>query len=195
MLGILGKKLGMTRILQDDGRVIPITLVQCEPNTVTQVKTKEKDGYPAIVLGFIALKKPMKTRKFQFSREIKIAEGEIYNKGDKVTVEKFKDIKKVEIIGVSKGKGFQGVVKRYHFAGGPETHGSHAHREPGSIGCRAKPGRVIKGKHLPGHMGTDQKTLKNIPVQYLDVENNIIGLKGSLPGGNRSLIFIKAATK
>lgn len=192
MLGILGKKLGMTRILQDDGRVIPITLVQCEPNTVAQVKTKEKDGYPAIVLGFCALKKPMKTRKFQFMREVKIAENETYNKGDQVTVEKFKDIKTVEVMGVSKGKGFQGVVKRYHFAGGPETHGSHAHREPGSIGCRAKPGRVIKGKHLPGHMGTDQITLKKIPIKYIDIEKNLIGLKGPVPGANKSLIFIRA---
>jgi len=192
MLGILGKKIGMTRILQDDGRVIPITLVQCEPNTVAQVKTKEKDGYPAIVLGFCALKKPMKTRKFQFMKEVKTAEDATYNKGDQVTVESFKDTKTVEVMSVSKGKGFQGVVKRYHFRGGPETHGSHAHREPGSIGCRAKPGRVVKGKHLPGHMGGAQVTLKRIPVEYIDIEKNLIGLKGPVPGANKSLIFIKA---
>jgi len=192
MLGILGKKLGMTRILQDDGRVIPITLVQCEPNVVAQVKTKEKDGYPAIVLGFCALKKPMKTRKFRFLKEVKTEENETYNKGDQVTVEKFKDIKTVEVVSVSKGKGFQGVVKRYHFRGGPETHGSHAHREPGSIGCRAKPGRVAKGKKLPGHMGGAQVTLKRIPVEYIDAEKNLIGLKGPVPGANKSLIFIKA---
>jgi large subunit ribosomal protein L3 len=192
MLGILGKKIGMTRILQDDGRVIPITLVQCEPNTVAQVKTKEKDGYPAIVLGFCALKKPMKTRKFQFMKEVKTAEDATYNKGDQVTVENFKDTKTVEVMSVSKGKGFQGVVKRYHFRGGPETHGSHAHREPGSIGCRAKPGRVVKGKKLPGHMGGAQVTLKRIPVEYIDAEKNLIGLKGPVPGANKSLIFIKA---
>ena len=192
MLGILGKKIGMTRILQDDGRVIPITLVQCEPNVVAQVKTKEKDGYPAIVLGFCALKKPMKTRKFRFLKEVKTEENETYNKGDQVTVEKFKDIKTVEVVSVSKGKGFQGVVKRYHFRGGPETHGSHAHREPGSIGCRAKPGRVAKGKKLPGHMGGAQVTLKRIPVEYIDAEKNLIGLKGPVPGANKSLIFIKA---
>jgi len=192
MLGILGKKIGMTRILQDDGRVIPITLVQCEPNTVAQVKTKEKDGYPAIVLGFCALKKPMKTKKFRFLKEVKTGENETYNKGDQVTVESFKDTKTVEVMSVSKGKGFQGVVKRYHFRGGPETHGSHAHREPGSIGCRAKPGRVVKGKHLPGHMGGAQVTLKRIPVEYIDVEKNLIGLKGPVPGANKSLIFIKA---
>jgi len=192
MLGILGKKIGMTRILQDDGRVIPVTIVQCEPNTVAQVKTKEKDGYPAIVLGFSALKKPRKTRKFQFLREVKVAENESYNKGDLVSLEKFKEAKMVAVTGVSKGKGFQGVVKRYHFAGGPETHGSHAHREPGSIGCRAKPGRVMKGKKLPGHMGFAQITLKKVPVQFIDEKNHLIALKGPLPGAIKSLIFIQA---
>jgi len=134
----------------------------------------------------------MKTRKFRFLKEVKTEENETYNKGDQVTVEKFKDIKTVEVVSVSKGKGFQGVVKRYHFRGGPETHGSHAHREPGSIGCRAKPGRVAKGKKLPGHMGGAQVTLKRIPVEYIDAEKNLIGLKGPVPGANKSLIFIKA---
>jgi large subunit ribosomal protein L3 len=134
----------------------------------------------------------MKTRKYQFMKEVKIADDATFNKGDQVTVESFKDTKLVEVMSVSKGKGFQGVVKRYHFRGGPETHGSHAHREPGSIGCRAKPGRVVKGKKLPGHMGSGQVTLKKIPVKYIDVEKNLIGLKGPVPGANKSLIFIQA---
>ena len=194
MLGILGKKLGMTRIIQDDGRVIPVTIVQCEPNEIAQVKTMDKDGYPAIVLGFSKLKKPKKTRKFQFLKEVRIEEGEEYKKGDSIGLNKFNEIKKVEIVGTSKGKGFQGVIKRYNFSRGPETHGSHHHREPGSVGACAKPGRVAKGKKLPGHMGTDRKTIRNVEVAYLDVKNNLIGLKGPLPGPNKGLIFIKAHT-
>jgi large subunit ribosomal protein L3 len=194
MLGILGKKLGMTRVIQDDGRVIPITIVQCEPNEITQVKTMEKDGYPAIVLGFSKLKKPKKTRKFAYMREVKLNEGEEFKKGDTITVENFKDIKTVEVTGTSKGKGFQGVIKRWNFSRGPESHGSHHHREPGSVGACAKPGRVHKGKKLPGRMGGERKTLKRVEVVYLDAKNNLIGLKGPLPGANKSLIFIKAKT-
>lgn len=192
MLGILGKKLGMTRVIQDDGRVIPMTLIQCEPNEVHQVKTEEKDGYPAIVLGFSKLKKPKKTKKFAYCREVKTSEGEEYKKGDIVDLSKFNEIKEVEVSGISKGKGFQGVIKRWNFSRGPETHGSHHHREPGSIGACAKPGRVAKGKKMPGHMGTDKITLKKVKVVHLDVKNNVIGLKGSIPGPNKGLILIKA---
>jgi large subunit ribosomal protein L3 len=193
MSGILGKKIGMTRIFQDDGRVIPITVIQCEPNEITQVKTVEKDGYPAIVLGFLKLKKPSKTRKFRYLKEFRIKEEEIanYKKGDFISLESLKDIESVEISATSKGKGFQGVVKRYHFAGGPKTHGSHFNREPGSIGTRAKPGRVHKGKKLPGRMGMEKTTLKNIPVIKLDIENNIICLKGPTPGPTGTVISIK----
>lgn len=192
MLGILGTKLGMTRVIQDDGRVIPMTLIQCEPNEVHQVKTEEKDGYPAIVLGFSKLKKPKKTKKFAHCREVRIEEGEEYKKGDIVDLSKFNEVQEVELSGISKGKGFQGVIKRWNFSRGPETHGSHHHREPGSIGACAKPGRVAKGKKMPGHMGTDKVTLKKVKVMHLDVKNNVIGLKGAVPGPNRGLIFIKA---
>jgi len=193
MSGILGKKLGMTRLLQDDGRVIPITVVQCEPNEVAQVKTVEKDGYPAIVLGFSKLKKPTKTKKFYHLREFKIAETEAanYKKGDAVTLESLKDVQIVKVTSVGKGKGFQGVVKKFHFRGGRASHGSHAHREPGSIGCRAKPGRVEKGKKLPGRMGGNQLTLRNIPVVLLQPEKNIICLKGPVPGPNGTLVIIR----
>lgn len=193
MSGILGKKLGMTRLLQDDGRVIPVTVVQCEPNEVTQVKTVEKDGYPAIVLGFSKLRKPTKTRKFHHVREFKVEENDLanYQKGQAVTVEALKDAGVVTIISISKGKGFQGVVKKFHFRGGCRTHGSHMKREPGSIGTRAKPGRVHKGKKLPGHMGLAQITLKKVPVEMVDSEKNIICLKGSVPGPNGGLIIIK----
>lgn len=182
----------MTRVIQDDGRVIPITVVQCEPNEITQVKTMEKDGYPAVVLGFSALKKPKKTRKFQFQKEVKLDEGQEFKKGDTVSVKDFNEVKKVFVTATSKGKGFQGVIKRHNFARGPETHGSHHHREPGSIGACAKPGRVAKGKKMPGQMGNKKVTIKGVEVAYLDAKNNVIGLKGPLPGPNKGLIFIKA---
>jgi len=190
MKGILGKKLGMTRVIQDDGRVIPITVVECEPNVITQIKTTEKDGYPAIVLGFMQLQSPTKTRKFKFLREIKTGQGEEYKKGDKVTVEIFNEGDAVTFTGISKGKGFQGVVKKWHMAGGPGSHGSHFKREPGSVGARAKPGRIHRGKHMAGHMGNETFTSKT-SVVYLDKEKNLLGLKGPLPGSINSFITIK----
>jgi len=190
MSGIIGKKIGMTRLIQDDGRVIPITVIHCEPNEVTQIKTVEKDGYPAIVLGFSKLKKPTKTKKFAHLKEFRISADETFNKGDAITCESLKDVELVTVMGVSKGKGFQGVIKRHNFACGPMSHGSHHHREPGSIGARAKPGRVEKGKKLPGHMGTGQITLNKVKVAYLDTEKNLVGLKGAVPGSKGGLIII-----
>ena len=182
----------MTRLFQDDGRVIPVTVVQCEPNEITQVKTVEKDGYPAIVLGFLKLKKPTKTRKFRFQREFKVLEKELenYKKGENVTLEKLQEVEAVKVSSTSKGKGFQGVIKRHNFGRGPETHGSHHHREPGSIGTRAKPGRVHKGKKLPGRMGGEKVTISKVKVVKIDMENNLICLKGAVPGPNGALISI-----
>lgn len=192
MSGILGSKLGMTRLIQDDGRVIPMTIVKCDPNTITQVKTVEKEGYPAIVLGFSELKKPTKTKKFKHVKEFKISseEAKNYKKGDKITIEKIAGVEIVKVTAVSKGKGFQGVVKRFHAKGGPASHGSHFHREPGSIGCRAKPGRVEKGRGLPGRMGTETvTTLKKLV--YVDQEKNLIGLNGGIAGPNGGLVIIR----
>lgn len=189
MPGILGKKIGMTRVFQDDGRVIPITVVECTPNEVTQVKTTDKDGYPAIVLGFSKLKKPGKTKKFYHSKEFKTEDE--HKKGDKITLEALKDVESVKVTGISKGKGFQGVIRRHNFSRGPESHGSHHHREPGSIGACAKPGRVHKGKKLPGHMGLEKVTLKSVKIAYLDTEKHLIGLKGPVPGPNGSLVIIQ----
>lgn len=190
MKGILGKKIGMTRVIQDDGRVIPITVVVCEPNVITQVKTTEKDGYRAIVLGFEQKKNPTKTKKFKFVKEIKIAEGEEYKKGDTVSVEIFNEGDEVSVTGTSKGKGFQGVVRRHHMKGGPGSHGSHFKREPGSVGARAKPGRIVRGKRMAGHMGDETVTSRTI-ISYLDKKNHLIGIRGPLPGGNHSYITIK----
>lgn len=192
MPGILGKKIGMTRIINDEGRVIPLTVVQCEPNTVVQVKTSEKDGYPALVLGFDALKKPSKNRTYRHLKEFRVPEvDESLKTGDQVKVDQFEAGEKVKVTSVSKGKGFQGVIKRHNFARGPETHGSHHHREPGSIGACARPGRVHKGKKMPGRMGTDTCTLSKVEVVYLDTEKNLIGLKGPVAGAKGSLVIIR----
>jgi large subunit ribosomal protein L3 len=191
MPGILGRKIGMTQIFEDDGRVIPLTLLSCPPSQVTQVKTSEKDGYPAIVLGFEALKKPRKTKKFRFLREFSVAKPEDYKVGDSVTVETFKDIKEVTISGISKGKGVQGVIKRHHFSSGPGSHGSHYHREPGSIGARAKPGRVHKGKRMAGHMGYERVTIKRVPLIQVNPEKNLLAVKGQVPGPKGGLIEIR----
>lgn len=190
MLGILGKKIGMTRVIQDDGQLIPMTVVQCDPNMVAQIKTVEKDGYRAVVLGFSMLKNPTKTRKFGHVKEFKINEGEEFKNGDQVTLEIFKEGEEVQVTGTSKGKGFQGVVKRHHMKGGPASHGSHFKREPGSVGARAKPGRIVRGKRMAGRMGGETVSNKSFVV-YLDQKKNLIGIKGALPGPNHGLITIK----
>ncbi len=183
----------MTRVFQDDGRVIPVTVIECEPNEVTQVKTVDKDGYPALVLGFSKLKKPMKTRSFRRLREFQIsaAETENFKKGDQINLESFLEVETVSVVSTSKGKGTQGVIKRYNFSRGPESHGSGHHREPGSVGACAKPGRVHKGKKLPGRMGNAQITLKKVKVISVHPTKNLICLKGAIPGPNGGLVTIK----
>jgi large subunit ribosomal protein L3 len=190
MKGILGKKLGMTRVIQDDGRVIPITVVECKPNEITQIKTTEKDGYPAMVLGFMKLSKPTKTKKFRYLKEFRVEASDEVKKGEEVTVDIFEPGEEIIITGVSKGKGFQGVVRRHHFAGGPGGHGSHFKREPGSIGARAKPGKVNRGHRMAGRMGCETVTLKTA-VAYLDKPKCLIGIKGAVPGSINSLVAIK----
>lgn len=191
MPGIIGKKLGMSQIIQDDGRVIPVTYVSCQPNEVVNVKTEEKDGYPAVVLGFDAYKNASKNKKFKTIKEFRVDSSADYKKGQKVAVDILNEIESVTVTGNSKGRGYQGVIKRHNFSRGPETHGSHHHRKPGSVGMCAKPGRVLKGKKLPGHMGNDQVTLKNRPVVKVSQEENVIAIKGPLPGANNSYLYIK----
>lgn len=193
MIGIIGKKVGMTRVIADDGRVIPVTVIQCTPNKVTQVKTVDKDGYPAVVLGFDALKKPTKNRHFRVKKEFKTDTA--LAKDAVVNVEIFTTGERVKVSGVSKGKGFQGVIKRYNFSRGPETHGSHHHREPGSIGCRAKPGRVHKGKKLPGRMGSESVTIRDVEVIHIDKDDHLIAVKGAVPGAANTIITITKQAK
>ena len=180
----------MTRVIQDDGRVIPITVVECEPNIVSQIKTTENDGYPAIVLGLCPLKRPAKTRKFHHLKEFTLEEGKEYKKGDQVAVDLFNEGEKIAVTSTSKGKGTQGVVRRYHMRGGPKSHGSHFKREPGSVGARAKPGRIHRGKHLPGRMGTETVT-KRTKIVLVDKKNNLLGIKGAVAGASNSLVIIK----
>ena len=190
MPGIIGKKLGMSQVIQDDGRVIPVTYVQCEPNEVVYIKTEEKDGYPAIVLGFDEYKNPSKNKKYKTIKEFRVESTDDYKEGQKVTLDSLKEVEAVTVSSISKGKGFQGVIKRHNFSRGPETHGSNHHREPGSIGMCAKPGRVIKGKKMPGQMGNAQVTLKNRPVISLVPNKNLVAIKGPIPGANSGYIYL-----
>jgi len=190
MKGILGKKLGMTRIIRDNCIVVPITIIQCNPNTIAQIKTTDKDGYEAVVLGFDPIHKPSKTRKFHFIREFRFDNNTELEKGKTIDISSFTEGDKISITGTTKGKGFQGVMKRYNFAGGPGGHGSHFHREPGSVGACAKPGRIHRGKKLPGRMGGETQTRKSI-VAYLDFEKHLVGIKGAIPGSINSYVSIK----
>lgn len=189
MPGILGKKVGMTRIIVD-GKMTPLTVVQCQPNTILQLKTVEKDGYNAIVVGFDEMKKPTKNKKYKHLKEFKVDSLDDYKVGDLIDVSQFTDVKNCKLTAYSKGKGFQGVIKRHNFSRGPETHGSRHHREPGSVGACAAPGRVAKGKKLPGRTGYDKVTLTKAKVAYIEPELNLIGIKGPIPGAKNNLVVL-----
>jgi len=192
MKGILTRKIGMTRIIsQETGEVTPVTVLEASPNTVLQVKLKAKDGYDALVVGILERKNPKQkgNKKFKFIREILNPE-EGFKKGDILSLESFGSAKNLKISSISKGKGFQGVMKRHNFRGGPETHGSIHHRESGSVGTRAKPGRIMRGKEMAGHMGSEKVTFRVAPIVSMDIEKNLIALKGSIPGANNSFVFV-----
>lgn len=194
MTGILGRKVGMTRVIADDGGVIPVSVIECSQNEIIQIKTTEKDGYPALILGFDELKKPMKTRKFRHLAEFKIEDEAEQKKGDKISVAEFSEIKAVKISGTSKGKGTAGVIKRHNFSRGPETHGSHHHRQPGSsAGAVTGTGRTPKGKKFAGRMGNAKITKRNIPLVMVDIEKNLLVVKGPVPGSIGSLVRIEAS--
>ncbi|MFH1546032.1 MAG: 50S ribosomal protein L3 [Patescibacteria group bacterium] len=192
MSGILGKKVGMTRVIADDGGVIPVSVIECSPNEIVQIKTAEHDGYPALILGFDELKKPKKTRKFRHLAEFKVDADSEKKKGEKVSVAEFSEIQSVKIVGWSKGKGFAGVIKRHNFSRGPETHGSHHHRQPGSsAGAVTGTGRTPKGKRFPGRMGNAKITKRNIPLVSVDIEKNLLIVKGPTPGSIGSLVRVE----
>ncbi len=205
MKGILGRKVGMTQVFTKDGKLIPVTVVSCEPNVVMQVKTMEKDGYNAIQLGVFEKKvnrankaevghaQKANTTPKRFLKEIKDAEG-TYNVGDKVGVDIFAVGEIVDVTGTSKGHGMQGVIKRHNQSRGPMGHGSHYHRRPGSMGTML-PKRVLKGKNLPGHMGVDTVTIQNLEIIEANTVDNYILVSGNIPGAKNSLVYIKSAVK
>lgn len=191
MKGILGKKLGMSRVINADGNYIPVTIIECSPNTIHQLKTVEKDGYNAMVLGYDPRKKPTKTKKFYYLREVKVDSLDQLEKGKSVEVSAvFNEGDRIAVTGVTKGKGFQGVMKMWNYHGGPGSHGSHFKREPGSVGARAKPGKIHVGKKMATHMGSDTQTLKS-SIAYIDAEKHLIGIKGPVPGSINSYVTIK----
>ncbi len=202
---IYGKKIGMTQIFGEDDRVIPVTVIQAEPNKICQVKTQDTDGYEAVQLGFGSIKekkvnKPMAghfakqgTEAVRYLREVRVENAGEYNVGDLHTVAAFADTKKVDVRGTSKGKGFAGVMKRYGHHGGPGGHGSHFHRAPGSVGQCATPSRVFKGLKLPGHMGVDTVSVRNLEVVRIDEDLNLILVKGAIPGAKNGIVRVRMA--
>lgn len=202
---ILGRKLGMTQIFDEDDNFVPVTVIQAGPCTVSQVKTKETDGYEAVQIGFGVMKpnrvnKPMAghfakagVEPMKYLREVRVDDASQYSCGDKVTVEAFADVKAVDVTGTSKGKGFQGTVKRWNFSRGPMAHGSRNQREPGSIGQCAYPARVRKGLHMAGHMGDERVTVKNLKLVRVDAEQNLLLVKGAVPGAKDAIVSIRMA--
>lgn len=207
--GILGKKIGMTDAYQAGGELVPVTLIQAGPCVVTQRKTAAKEGYDAVQLGLIEFVKPTRLSKpergvfekhdlapCRFVREFRLpaADGET-KPGDRVLVDVFQERDFVDVIGVSKGRGFAGFVKRHHFGGGAASHGSMFHRAPGSIGASAFPSRVLKGMRAAGHMGHARVTTRNLQVVAVDADENILAVRGAVPGPNGSYLVIRAAVK
>ncbi len=202
---ILGKKLGMTQVWSDDDRLIPVTVVEAGPCVVSQVKSEETDGYTAVQIAFgdLSEKKVNKPTAGHFKKagvapkrhvaEIRTGDGESYELGQEITVEVFEAGEPVHVTGRSKGKGFAGVMKRHNYKGGPGGHGSHFHRAPGSVGQASTPSRVFKGLGLPGHMGDENVTVRNLEVVRVIADQNLLLIKGAVPGGKNGLLTIRSA--
>ena len=201
--GILGKKIGMTSIFAPDGSFVPVTVIQAGPCVVTQIKTKATDGYNALQIGFGEKKdkhtsRPIKGhldksggKLFRFMKEFAVENPSDYELGQELTLDLFNTGESIEVTGTTKGRGFAGVMKRHGFSGGRKTHGSRCHRIPGSVGCSAWPARIVKGKKMPGQYGGDKKTVRNLVIVAIRPEENIILVKGAVPGSKNGLIEIK----
>jgi large subunit ribosomal protein L3 len=207
--GILGKKIGMTQMFRPDGQAVPVTLLKAGPCMVVQRKTPATDGYDAVQLGLVEFIKPQRIKKpmaghlkkagvdgSKFLREFTLGPGDSDLKaGDQVLVDQFKPKDKVDVIGISKGRGFAGVVKRHHFRGGEATHGSMFHRAPGSIGASSFPSRVLPGMRMGGHMGNARVTVRNLEVIEVDTEDNVLVVKGAVPGPNGGYVLVRRAER
>lgn len=202
--GLLGRKLGMTQVFEEDGAVRAVTAIQAGPCTVTQVKTPDRDGYSAIQIGFGDAKKLNKPEaghlrdlpQVRHLREVRLDSVSSYEQGQQLDVSLFETGELVDVVGTSKGKGFAGGVKRHHFRGGPKTHGqSDRHRAPGSVGATTTPGRVYKGTRMAGHLGDDRVTVQNLMVVEVDADRNLLLVQGAVPGADNGLVFVRKAVK
>jgi len=207
--GILGKKIGMTQVFRPDGQVVPVTLLKAGPCMVVQRKTPTTDGYDAVQLGLVEFVKPQRINKptagrlkkagvegAKFMREFRLQPGDDdFKAGDQVLVDQFKPKDKVDVIGVSKGRGFAGLVKRHHFRGGESTHGSMFHRAPGSIGASSFPSRVLPGMRMGGHLGNAQVTVRNLEVIDVDTQDNVLVVKGAVPGPNGGYVLVRRSKR
>jgi large subunit ribosomal protein L3 len=207
--GILGKKIGMTQVFRADGQVVPVTLVKAGPCVVVQRKTPTTDGYDAVQLGFMEYVKPARINKPQtahlkkagaegvrFLRELRLQPGDgDFKAGDRVLVDQFKPNDKVDVTGISKGRGFAGFVKRHHFRGGDASHGSMFHRAPGSIGASSFPSRVFPGMRAAGHLGTQRVTVRNLEIIDVDAEDNVLMVKGAVPGPNGGYVVVRRSKR
>ncbi len=202
--GIIGKKLGMTQIFNEKGQIVPVTVIQAGPCVVVQRKTSAKEGYEAVQIGFVDPQGGKRASKperghcekhgvapVRVLRELRVEAGDPLKEGDSVLASQFDEKAKVHVTGISKGKGFAGVIKRHHFAGGRATHGSMFHRAPGSIGGSSYPSRVWPGMRMGGHMGSEQVTVRNLEIAKVDAENNLLLIKGAVPGPKGGYVVIK----
>lgn len=204
MAGLIGRKLGMTQIFVDTGAAVPVTVIEAGPCPVTQIKTADTDGYTAVQLGFGALKEKHAARAEvghaakaglatapRLLREFRVGSADGYEVGQSLTVEQFAPGDKIKVTGRSKGRGFQGVVKRHGFAGRPGSHGHPKARNPGTLGPGTNPSRVIKGKKMPGQMGDTQHTVRNLRVEKVDTERNLIFVRGAVPGATNGIVYLR----
>jgi len=204
---ILGKKIGMTQVFKENGSLVPVTVIEAGPCVVTQIKTREKEGYNALQVGFSDIREKLlnKPKKGHFDkakvsykrylREIKVSNIDDYSIGSEIKADIFSAGDRVDVTGYSKGKGFAGAIKRFNYGRGPESHGSKYHRGPGSLGATTSPGRVFKGRKLPGRKGMDKVTVQNLEIIKVDPDRNLMLVKGSVPGAKGSLVIVKKSVK
>ena len=200
---LIGKKIGMTQMFEESGKVVPVSVIEAGPCPIIQVKTSEREGYTAIQIGFDEVKESRATKAeighckkantvpHRILREIRVDDASPFKVGDTLDVKVFEGAKIVHVTGTSKGRGFAGTIRRYHFQRGRKTHGNKNYREPGSVGASAFPSRTFPGKRMPGRMGGVQRTTRNLTLVQIDTENNLLFIKGSIPGANNGIVFVR----